>query len=125
MAGVGLESLLTLNIIDEITETGNKEAIAQVAQIFYRVFLVWVAALCWDKALLMFLMVQEQDFQNCCSHCFVMFGAGLIEVLPMAALTGLMIMVAIGTFEWASLKTNKMPKSDILSCCRDTCNFIT
>jgi SulP family sulfate permease len=33
-----------------------------------------------------------------------MFGAGLIEVLPMAALTGLMIMVAIGTFEWASLK---------------------
>lgn len=44
----------------------------------------------------------------------VMFGAGLIEQLPMAALTGLMIMVAIGTFEWASLKTfNKMPKSDI------------
>lgn len=32
----------------------------------------------------------------------------------MAALTGLMIMVAIGTFEWASLRTiNKMPKSDI------------
>jgi len=44
----------------------------------------------------------------------VMFGAGLIEQLPMAALTGLMIMVAIGTFEWASLRTfNKMPKSDI------------
>ncbi len=43
-----------------------------------------------------------------------MFGSGLIEQLPMAALTGLMIMVAIGTFEWASLKTfNKMPKSDI------------
>jgi SulP family sulfate permease len=33
----------------------------------------------------------------------------------MAALTGLMMMVAIGTFEWASLKTFKrMPKSDIL-----------
>jgi SulP family sulfate permease len=32
----------------------------------------------------------------------------------MAALTGLMIMVAVGTFEWASLKTfTKMPKSDI------------
>ena len=44
----------------------------------------------------------------------VMFGAALIEQLPMAALTGLMIMVAIGTFEWASLRTfNKMPKSDI------------
>ena len=45
---------------------------------------------------------------------FVMFGAGLIERVPMAALTGLMIMVSIGTFEWASLRTfNKMPKSDI------------
>jgi len=45
---------------------------------------------------------------------FVMFGSSLIEQVPMAALTGLMIMVAIGTFEWASLKTfNRMPKSDI------------
>jgi SulP family sulfate permease len=45
---------------------------------------------------------------------FIMFGAGFVEMMPMAALTGLMIMVAIGTFEWASLKTFKrMPKSDI------------
>jgi len=45
---------------------------------------------------------------------FIMFGSGLIEQLPMAALTGLMIMVAIGTFEWASLKTvSRMPNSDI------------
>ncbi len=45
---------------------------------------------------------------------FIMFGSSLISQLAMAALTGLMIMVAIGTFEWASLKTiNKMPKSDI------------
>jgi len=45
---------------------------------------------------------------------FIMFGSSLISQLPMAALTGLMIMVAIGTFEWASLRTiNKMPKSDI------------
>jgi SulP family sulfate permease len=43
-----------------------------------------------------------------------MFGSGLIEKVPMAALTGLMIMVAIGTFEWASLRTfRRMPKSDI------------
>jgi SulP family sulfate permease len=43
---------------------------------------------------------------------FIMFGANLIEKLPMAALVGLMIMVAIGTFEWASLRTfNRMPKS--------------
>lgn len=45
---------------------------------------------------------------------FVMVGANWIERLPMAALTGLMIMVALGTFEWASLKTiTKMPRSDI------------
>jgi SulP family sulfate permease len=44
-----------------------------------------------------------------------MFGANLIERLPMAALTGVMIMVAIGTFEWASLKTfRRMPKSDVI-----------
>ena len=47
---------------------------------------------------------------------FIMFGSSLISQLPMAALTGLMIMVAIGTFEWASLRTiNKMPKSDIFA----------
>lgn len=46
---------------------------------------------------------------------FVMFGSNLIEKVPMAALTGLMIMVSIGTFEWASLRTfTKFPKSDIL-----------
>ncbi|WP_426062305.1 SulP family inorganic anion transporter, partial [Hymenobacter sp. B1770] len=46
---------------------------------------------------------------------FIMFGASLIERVPMAALTGLMIMVAVGTFEWASLKTfGKMPASDLV-----------
>jgi SulP family sulfate permease len=45
---------------------------------------------------------------------FIMFGAPIIELMPMAALTGLMIMVAVGTFEWASLRTfNRMPASDI------------
>jgi sulfate permease, SulP family len=39
----------------------------------------------------------------------------MIEQLPMAALTGLMIMVAIGTFEWASLRTfRRMPTSDVV-----------
>jgi len=46
---------------------------------------------------------------------FIMFGAGVIEQVPMAALTGLMIMVAIGTFEWVSVKIlNKYPKPDII-----------
>jgi SulP family sulfate permease len=46
---------------------------------------------------------------------FIMFGSSLIEQLPMAALVGLMFMVAIGTFEWASLRTfKKMPTSDVI-----------
>jgi SulP family sulfate permease len=46
---------------------------------------------------------------------FIMFGAPLIERLPMAASTGVMIMVAVGTFDWASLKTfNRMPRSDLV-----------
>ncbi len=46
---------------------------------------------------------------------FIMFGSGLIEKMPMAALTGLMIMVAIGTFEWASIRMiGKMPTHDII-----------
>jgi len=46
---------------------------------------------------------------------FIMFGSSLIESVPMAALTGLMIMVALGTFEWASIRTFKrMPKSDVI-----------
>ena len=45
---------------------------------------------------------------------FVMFGSSLIEQVPMAALTGLMIMVAIGTFEWSSLRAfRRMPNSDL------------
>ena len=44
----------------------------------------------------------------------ILFGARVIEKIPMAALVGVMIMVAIGTFEWVSLRIiNKMPKSDI------------
>lgn len=46
----------------------------------------------------------------------ILVGAPVIGKLPMAALTGVMIMVAIGTFEWASFSIiNKMPKSDIIT----------
>jgi MFS superfamily sulfate permease-like transporter len=47
-----------------------------------------------------------------CRWCPFLYST--IERLPMAALTGLMIMVAIGTFEWASIKMiGRMPKLDI------------
>ncbi|GGE23049.1 SulP family inorganic anion transporter [Psychroflexus salis] len=123
MAGVGLiESLLTLNIIDEITETrgrGNKEAVAQgAANILSGVFSGMGGCAMLGQSLINISNGARARLSGIVAAvallAFVMFGAGLIEQLPMAALTGLMIMVAIGTFEWASLKTfNKMPKSDI------------
>ncbi len=123
MAGVGLiESLLTLNIIDEITETrgrGNKEAVAQgAANILSGVFSGMGGCAMIGQSLINISSGARARLSGIVASVmllvFIMFGSGLIERLPMAALTGLMIMVAIGTFEWASLRTfTKMPKSDV------------
>ena len=49
-----------------------------------------------------------------CLLGLVLFGSKLIEVIPLAALVGVMFMVVIGTFEWSSLRLfNKVPKSDV------------
>lgn len=124
VAGVGLiESLLTLNIVDEITETrghGNKEAVAQgTANILSGMFSGMGGCAMIGQSLINVSNGARARLSGIVAAVmllvFVMFGSGLIEKVPMAALTGLMIMVAIGTFEWASLKTfTKMPKSDIL-----------
>lgn len=123
VAGVGLiESLLTLNIIDEITETrgnGNREAIAQgAANILSGVFSGMGGCAMIGQSLINVSAGARARLSGIFAAImllvFIMFGSSLIERLPMAALTGLMIMVAIGTFEWASLRTfNRMPKSDI------------
>jgi len=123
MAGVGLiESLLTLNIIDEITETrgrGNKEAVAQgAANILSGLFSGMGGCAMIGQSLINISAGARARLSGIVAAVmllvFIMFGAGLIEQMPMAALTGLMIMVAIGTFEWASLRTfTKMPVSDI------------
>ena len=123
MAAVGLiESLLTLNIIDEITETrgqSNREAVAQgAANILSGFFSGMGGCAMIGQSLINVSSGARARLSGIVAACmllvFIMFGASLIERMPMAALTGLMIMVAIGTFEWASLKTfTKMPKSDI------------
>lgn len=124
VAGVGLiESLLTLNLIDEITETrgrGNKEAVAQgLANVVTGFFSGMGGCAMIGQSLINISSGARARLSGIVASVmllvFIMFGASIIERLPMAALTGVMIMVAIGTFEWASLKTfNKMPKSDIL-----------
>ncbi len=123
MAGVGLiESLLTLNIIDEITETrgqGNREAVAQgAANILSGFFSGMGGCAMIGQSLINISSGARARLSGIVASVmllvFIMFGSSLIEMMPMAALTGLMIMVAIGTFEWASFSNfNKMPKSDI------------
>jgi len=124
MAGVGLiESLLTLNIVDEITETrgrGNKEAVAQgTANILSGIFSGMGGCAMIGQSLINISNGARARLSGIVAALmllvFIMFGADLIEKVPMAALTGLMIMVALGTFEWASLRTfRRMPKSDVL-----------
>ncbi len=124
VAGVGLiESLLTLNIVDEITETrgrGNKEAVAQgTANILSGMFSGMGGCAMIGQSLINTSNGARARLSGIVASLmllvFVIFGADLIERVPMAALTGLMIMVALGTFEWASLRTfRRMPKSDVL-----------
>jgi len=124
VAGVGLiESLLTLNIVDELTEShghSNREAVAQgTANILSGFFSGMGGCAMIGQSLINVSNGARARLSGIVASTmllvFVMFGSSLIEKVPMAALTGLMIMVAIGTFEWASLKTfTKFPKSDIL-----------
>lgn len=123
MAAVGLtEGLLTLNLVDEITNTkgdSNRECLAQgsanilngfffgmggcpmIAQTLVNLSAGSRARLSGIVAALTILLI-------------ILIGAPIIGKLPMAALTGVMIMVAMGTFEWASLRIFKrMPMPDI------------
>jgi len=124
VAGVGLiESLLTLNLIDEITETrgrSNKECIAQgTANILSGLFSGMGGCAMIGQSLINISSGARARLSGIVAALmllvFIMFGASLIERVPMAALTGLMIMVSVGTFEWASLKTfGRMPVSDVI-----------
>ena len=123
MAAVGLtEGLLTLNLVDEITGTkgnSNRECLAQgganilngffggmggcpmIAQTLVNLSAGSRARLSGIIAALTILVI-------------ILFGAPVIELVPIAALVGVMVMVAVGTFEWASFKALKrMPKPDI------------
>ncbi|WKN29726.1 SulP family inorganic anion transporter [Porifericola rhodea] len=124
VAGVGLiESLLTLNLIDEITETrgrGNKECVAQgAANMLSGLFSGMGGCAMIGQSLINISSGARARLSGIVAASmllvFIMFGASLIEQLPMAALTGLMIMVSIGTFEWASMRSfGKMPVTDVL-----------
>jgi len=122
LAAVGLiESLMTLNLVDEITQTrgsGNRECLAQgganflnglfggmggcamIGQSIINVNSGGRGRLSGIVAALSLLM-------------FVLFGSSVIELIPIAALVGVMFMVVIGTFAWSSFRIiGKIPKSD-------------
>ena len=123
MAAVGLtEGLLTLNLVDEITETkgnGNRECIAQGGANVLNGFFFGMGGCPMIAQTLVNLSAGSRARLSGIIAAFtilaiILFGAPIIEQVPMAALVGVMIMVAIGTFEWASLKIfNKVPKKDI------------
>jgi sulfate permease, SulP family len=124
MAGVGLiESLLTLTLIDEITETrghGNKECVAQgVANLTTGFFGGMGGCAMIGQSLINVNAGGRSRISGIVASVgllvFILFLSNYIEMIPMAALVGLMFMVAIGTFEWASLKVfRKVPFHDVL-----------
>jgi sulfate permease, SulP family len=124
MAGVGLiESLLTLTLIDEITETrgqGNKECVAQgVANLTTGFFGGMGGCAMIGQSLINVNAGGRNRISGIVASVgllvFILFLSAFIEMVPMAALVGLMFMVSIGTFEWASLKVfRKVPFHDVL-----------
>ncbi|QDV24470.1 SulP family inorganic anion transporter [Aureliella helgolandensis] len=123
LCGVGLiESLMTLTLIDEITETrgkGNRECIGQgAANLVCGLFGGMGGCAMIGQSLINVNSGGRGRLSGItaavCLLAFVLFLAPLIEQIPMAALVGVMFMVVIGTFEWASLKMfRRMPRSDV------------
>lgn len=124
MAAVGLtEGLLTLNLVDEITNTkgnSNRECVAQGGANILNGFFFGMGGCPMIAQTLVNLSAGARArlsgiVASVTILLIILFGAPIIGRVPMAALTGVMIMVAIGTFEWASFKViNKMPKQDII-----------
>ncbi len=122
LAAVGLiESLMTLNLIDELTETrgsGNRECVAQGgANILNGLFGGMGGCAMIGQSIINVTSGGRGRLSGLVASvallCFILFGSGLIEQIPIAALVGVMFMVVIGTFAWSSFRIlHKIPKSD-------------
>ncbi|RYY67174.1 MAG: SulP family inorganic anion transporter [Chitinophagaceae bacterium] len=123
MALVGLiESLLTLTVLDEMTGTrgrGNRECVAQgTANIVTGLFGGMGGCAMIGQSVINVSSGGRHRLSGVVAAValllFVLFGAPLIERIPMAALVGVMVMVCIGTFEWASFRIfRKVPATDV------------
>jgi len=121
-AAIGLtESLLTLSVIDEMTETrgrGNKECVGQgVANITSGFFGSMGGCAMIGQSMINVNSGGRGRVSGIAAALFllsfIMFASELISKIPLAALVGVMFMVVIGTFEWSSFRIlGKIPKSD-------------
>ena len=123
LAAIGLiESLMTLNLVDELTEThgsGNKECIAQGgANILNGFFGGMGGCAMIGQSIINIKSGGRGRLSGIVASlsllCFILFASEYIEMIPIAALVGVMFMVVIGTFAWNSLKIwNKVPLTDV------------
>ena len=122
LAGVGLiESLLTLTLIDKLTETrgrGNRECIGQgVGNTVNGLFGGMGGCAMIGQSLININSGGRGRLSGIAAAlfllAFILFASGLIEQIPIAALVGVMFIVVIGTFEWASFRLlGRIPLAD-------------
>jgi SulP family sulfate permease len=114
---------MTLNLVDEITETrgnGNRECIAQGgANVLNGLFGGMGGCAMIGQSIINVDSGGRGRLSGAVAAiallCFVLFGAPLIEQIPIAALVGVMFMVVIGTFAWSSFRIlRKIPISDAI-----------
>ena len=122
LAAVGLiESLMTLNLVDDLTETrgsGNRECIAQgSANLINGLFGGMGGCAMIGQSIINVNSGGRGRLSGVVAALgllsFILFGAPLIERIPIAALVGVMFMVVIGTFAWSSFRIlRKIPVAD-------------
>ena len=123
LAAIGLiESLMTLNLIDELTESrgnSNRECIAQgSANIITGLFGGMGGCAMIGQSIINIKGGGRGRLSGIVAALalliFILFASGLIEQVPIAALVGVMFMVVFGTFAWSSFRImNKIPRSDV------------
>jgi SulP family sulfate permease len=123
-AAVGLiESLMTLTLVDELTETrgrGNKESVGQgIANIINGCFGGMGGCAMIGQSMINIRGGGRGRLSGITASLallfFMMVGAVFIESIPLAALVGVMFMVSIATFEWSSFRIiRQIPPSDAL-----------
>ena len=124
LAAIGLiESLLTLRLIDEITETrgrGNRECIGQGVANTVTGFFGGMGGCAMIGQSMINVNSGGRGRMSGISAAlflllFILIASPLIEQIPLAALIGVMVIVVIGTFEWSSFRiVGKVPRSDAL-----------